>query len=111
MPACCRKRSGNCPRWGLRVLFSEAPAASIEVLDTLRTAAELKKNHSPQAIRDFVISNTQSEQDIFAVLRLAARAGVSTTAEDDDPGLMPVPLFESIDSLRRIANHAPRPEN
>ncbi len=79
---------------------SEASAPSIELLDTLRAVAEIKKTHSPEAIRNFVISNTQSEHDIFAVLRLAAVAGVSSAASADDPGLMPVPLFESIDALR-----------
>jgi len=47
-----------------------------------------------------VISNTQSEHDIFAVVRLAALSGVSVAASTGDPGLMPVPLFESIDALR-----------
>ena len=75
-------------------------AASVELLETFRAIAELKKTHSPKAIRNFVISNTQSEQDIFAVIRLAALGGVSAAASDGDPGLMPVPLFESIEALR-----------
>ncbi len=79
---------------------SEGSAASIEILETLRAVAEIKKTHSPEAIRNFVISNTQSEHDIFAVMRLAAGAGVLSAAHADDPGLMPVPLFESIDTLR-----------
>ncbi|MGB8011165.1 MAG: phosphoenolpyruvate carboxylase, partial [Terriglobales bacterium] len=74
--------------------------ASAELLETFRAIAELKKTHSPQAIRKYVISNTQSEHDIFAVVRLAALAGVSAAASNGDPGLMPVPLFESIDALR-----------
>src|SRR5262249_36631807 len=37
---------------------------------------------------------------IFAVIRLAATGGVSISATKDDPGLMPIPLFESIDALR-----------
>jgi len=74
--------------------------ASVELLETFRAVAKLKKTHSPKAIRNFVISNTQSEHDIFAVLRLAALSGVSSAAGHGDPGLMPVPLFESIDALR-----------
>jgi phosphoenolpyruvate carboxylase len=77
---------------------------SLELLATFRAIAELKKTHSAQAIRNFVISNTQSEHDIFAVVRLAALGGVaaaaSGAANNHDPGLMPVPLFESIDALR-----------
>src|ERR1700704_5014706 len=45
----------------------EVSAQSAELLETFRTIAELKKTHSPRAIRNFVISNTQSEYDIFAV--------------------------------------------
>jgi len=78
----------------------ELSADSVELLDTFRAIAELKKTHSPKTIRNFIISNTQSEEDIFAVVRLAALGGVSAAANGGDPGLMPVPLFESIDALR-----------
>lgn len=78
----------------------ELSHASVELLQTFRAIAKLKKTHSPKAIRNFVISNTQSEHDIFAVLRLAALSGVSSAASDGDPGLIPVPIFESIDALR-----------
>jgi phosphoenolpyruvate carboxylase len=73
---------------------------SAELLATLRAIAELKHRQTPQAIRHFIISNTQSEEDILAVIRLASVSGVSVARNDDDPGLMPVPLFESIDVLR-----------
>jgi len=78
----------------------ETSAQSAELLETFRCIAELKRTHSPKAIRNFVISNTQSEHDIFAVVRLAALSSVSVAARNGDPGLMPVPLFESIDALR-----------
>jgi phosphoenolpyruvate carboxylase len=78
----------------------ELSASSVELIDTFRAIAELKKTHSPQAIRNFIISNTQSEHDIFAVIRLAALGGVNAAASNGDPGLRPVPLFESIDALR-----------
>ena len=78
----------------------EISAQSLELLETFRCIAELKKTHSPRAICTFVISNTQSEHDIFAVVRLATLSGVSVAASNGDPGLMPVPLFESINALR-----------
>ncbi|MBZ5663881.1 MAG: phosphoenolpyruvate carboxylase [Acidobacteriia bacterium] len=81
----------------------EASAQSVELIDTFRAIAELKKTHSAKAIRNFVISNTQSEHDIFAVVRLAGLGGVSAAASNGDPGLMPVPLFESIEALRSSA--------
>ena len=73
---------------------------SAELIETFRTIAELKKTHSAEAIRHFVISNTTTEHDIFAVLQLAASGNVSIAASKGDPGLMPVPLFESIEALR-----------
>jgi len=73
---------------------------SAELLGTFRAIAELKHTQAPQAIRQFIISNTQSEEDILAVVRLASVSGVSVARTGDDPGLMPVPLFESIDALR-----------
>jgi phosphoenolpyruvate carboxylase len=86
-------------------LLPQLSESSAEVLATFRAIAGLKKTHSPKAIRNFVISNTQSEHDIFAVIRLAARSGVSVAASQngDDPGLTPVPLFESIEALRSSA--------
>ncbi len=87
--------------------ISELPAKlsarSQELLETFRTIAQLKRSYPPQAIRQFVISHTQTEQDIFAVIRLAALAGVNATGNEHDPGIMPVPLFESIESLRQAA--------
>jgi len=78
----------------------ELSAPSAELLETFQAIAELKRTHSAMAIRNFVISNTTSEHDVFAAVRLAAFGGVSVAASKDDPGLMPVPLFESIDALR-----------
>ncbi|MGB6387608.1 MAG: phosphoenolpyruvate carboxylase [Terriglobales bacterium] len=88
------------PAAAITRLPQERSASSIELLATFRAIAELKKTHSADAIRNFVISNTQSEHDIFAVVRLAALGGVSVAASQGDPGLMPVPLFESIEALR-----------
>jgi phosphoenolpyruvate carboxylase len=76
------------------------PAQSADLKETLCAIAELKRNHAPEAIQYFVISDTQSEEDVLTVARLASVCGVSVGSVGDDPGLMPVPLFESIDALR-----------
>ena len=81
----------------------ELSPQSVELLDTLRTVAHLKKTYPPDAIRHFVISNAQSAEDIFSVVRLASVCGISVKADQNDPGLMPVPLFESIEALRESA--------
>ena len=82
----------------------ELTPQSVELLETLRTVADLKKTHSPQALQNFVISNAQTEHDIYAVVQLAQLCGVNVAANGQDPGLKPVPLFESIDALRSSAS-------
>jgi len=74
-----------------------------ELLDTFRMIARLKKTHPAHSIRHYIISGAESESDVLAVVRLAKLADVYIAAAGDDPGLMPVPLFESIDSLRSAA--------
>ncbi|MGA8432219.1 MAG: phosphoenolpyruvate carboxylase [Candidatus Sulfotelmatobacter sp.] len=76
---------------------------SRETINTFRTIALLKQTYPPDSIRTFIVSNTQSDQDILNVLRLAAICGVAAGRNGDDPGLMPVPLFESIEALRNSA--------
>ncbi|MFZ0733336.1 MAG: phosphoenolpyruvate carboxylase [Candidatus Sulfotelmatobacter sp.] len=71
-----------------------------ELLETFRTIARLKKIYPPQSIRNYIISGAESGSDIQAVLSLAKLTGVQVAGSENDPGLMPVPLFESIDSLR-----------
>jgi phosphoenolpyruvate carboxylase len=71
-----------------------------EVLDTFRTIAELKRTYSPESIRQYVISGATSAEDILHVLWLARLGGVTVEAVDEDPGLQPVPLFESIEDLQ-----------
>jgi phosphoenolpyruvate carboxylase len=76
---------------------------SCELRETFRTIVELKRTYPAQSIRHYIISGTESENDVIAVVRLAKAFGVRLAASGDDPGLMPVPLFESIDSLRSAA--------
>jgi phosphoenolpyruvate carboxylase len=73
---------------------------SAEVLDTFRTIAELKQTYSPESIQQYVISGATSAEDVLHVLWLARLGGVKVEAADDDPGLQPVPLFESIEDLQ-----------
>ena len=86
---------------------SSAPApltpASADVIETFRTIAELKASCTPEAIRHYVISGAASAEDVLNVLWLARLGGVRVEgngASGGDPGLMPVPLFESIEDLR-----------
>ena len=81
-----------------------------ELIETFRTIQQLKQTYPAQSIRHYIISGAESEEDVLNVLRLAKTCGVSLAGSGsdpllndlspNDPGLMPVPLFESIDSLR-----------
>jgi len=84
-------------------LVSGLSRESADLLDTFKKIAELKKAYPHTAIREYIISGAESEDDIFAVVRLATLCGVQVGASGDDSGLMPVPLFESIESLRAAA--------
>jgi phosphoenolpyruvate carboxylase len=75
-------------------------AKTTDVLETFRKVAELKRIYPARAIRAYVISGTESEKDILDVMQLANICGTQMASCGDDPGLMPVPLFESIESLR-----------
>ncbi len=71
------------------------------VLAALRGIADLKRTYPPEAIRSYVISGARSVQDVLTLVRLLEAGGVQAEATDDDPGVMPVPLFESIEDLRQ----------
>lgn len=79
-------------------------ALSRETVRTFKTIATLKQHYPPASVRNLIVSNTQLEQDIFNVLPLAASCGLSIGGNENDPGLMPVPLFESIEALRSSAD-------
>jgi phosphoenolpyruvate carboxylase len=71
--------------------------------DLLQAIADWKRNFPPRAIKRFVISGVEQQDDVWALVRLAESSGLNLQASREDPGLMPVPLFESIQSLRNSA--------
>ena len=66
----------------------DLPSVSADTLETFRAIAELKKAQASEAIRNFIVSDTQSEEDVLNVVRLAEVCGVSCKAEGRDPGLV-----------------------
>jgi phosphoenolpyruvate carboxylase len=85
------------------VALPSAPSPETRaLLDSLRALAELKRDYPPEAIRSYVISGARGVEDVLALIWLAELCGVqvAASAERADPGLMPVPLFESIEDLR-----------
>lgn len=72
-----------------------------ELLDTLRAIAGLKQRYPAEAIRSYVISGASGVHDTLSLVWLMELCGVRVAADGNgDPGLMPVPLFESIEDLR-----------
>ena len=78
-------------------------AQSAEVVDTFRTIAELKRTSPPEALLRYVISGATSAEDVLNVVRLARIGGVTVEGSGEDPGLQPVPLFESIPDLQNAS--------
>ena len=83
-----------------KLVPSPLSAESYGVIEAIRTVAEVKASCSPEAIQQYVISGATSVDDILAVVWLARLGGVEVAGRGHDPGLMPVPLFESIEDLR-----------
>jgi phosphoenolpyruvate carboxylase len=91
-----------------KVDFHLPPPVSSEtklLLDSLRMIRELKRAFPPETIRSYVISGAKSATDISVLVWLAQLSGVQAeaSAAGRDPGVMPVPLFESIEDLRNCA--------
>ncbi len=83
--------------------IGELSPESIELLETFRTIAQAKEAFEPEAIMRYIISGAERADDVLAVLKLGALSGLRAEGSAGDPGLMPVPLFESIEALQ----HAP----
>jgi phosphoenolpyruvate carboxylase len=77
---------------------------TLAVVETLRTVAELKRTYPAEAIQAYVISGAESAEDVVTLVRLMELSGVKAAASEGDPGLMPVPLFESIQDLRAASD-------
>ena len=74
---------------------------TVSLLDSLRMISNLKRGYPPEAIRSYVISGAQLVSDVTALVSLAELSGVQVASTSgSDPGVMPVPLFESIEDLR-----------
>ena len=68
----------------------------------MRALGELKRQFPPQSIRTYIISGTTGVDDMLSLVWLLQSNGVCVAASEDgsDPGIMPTPLFESIEDLR-----------
>jgi phosphoenolpyruvate carboxylase len=69
-------------------------------LDTLRTAAEVKRLYGGEAIRAYIVSNTTSVSDLLEVYLLLKEVGLFTPGEPPRAEVYAEPLFETIGDLR-----------
>jgi phosphoenolpyruvate carboxylase len=70
------------------------------LLDAMRGIADLKRSFPAEAIQRYIISGARGVADVLTLIRLLESSGARVAAAHDDPGIMPVPLFESIEDLR-----------
>jgi len=98
-----------------RLLYSpylQYSAETTSELDVLRTALAIRKRYGARAIRNYIISHTETVSDLLEVLLLQRETGLLThfSAKAPLPGrqygfeLMVIPLFETIPDLRCAAD-------
>ncbi|HWT70737.1 MAG TPA: phosphoenolpyruvate carboxylase [Oxalicibacterium sp.] len=93
-----------------RLLFSPYLRYSDETtseLNVLRTAHEIRKKYGARAIRNYIISHTETVSDLLEVFLLQRETGLLRVGDDNVSGasdeLMVIPLFETIPDLRLAA--------
>ncbi|MBJ7313134.1 phosphoenolpyruvate carboxylase [Rugamonas sp. CCM 8940] len=93
-----------------RLLYSPYIAYSEETdseLAILRAAREIRARYGARAIRNYIISHTETVSDLLEVLLLQKEMGLlrlATAADGAELDLMVIPLFETIPDLQRAAD-------
>ncbi|WP_233556199.1 phosphoenolpyruvate carboxylase [Noviherbaspirillum sedimenti] len=88
-----------------RLLYSPYLAYSDETaseLEILRAAREIRRRYGARAIRNYIISHTETVSDLLEVMLLQKECGLRQ-ADGDNVELMVIPLFETIPDLRNAA--------
>jgi len=88
-----------------RLLYSPYMAYSAETdseLSILRAAREIRERYGARAIRNYIISHTETVSDLLEVLLLQKETGLLRTATQELDAMV-IPLFETIPDLQRAA--------
>src|SRR6185295_8684663 len=72
-----------------------------ETLATLAATARVRARFGPRAVPNYVISMTAAPSDVLEVALLLKEAGLLVPGEEPTSALHIVPLFETIEDLRR----------
>ena len=76
--------------------------ASVETLDLFKIVSDVRQDIDREAVGTFILSMTQSSEDILGVYLLAKYAGLFTDTQGTEScRILVVPLLETIDDLRR----------
>ncbi|WP_407682036.1 phosphoenolpyruvate carboxylase [Pseudoduganella aquatica] len=90
-----------------RLLYSPYISYSAETeseLGVLRAAREIRQRYGARAVRNYIISHTETVSDLLEVLVLQQETGMlRTTDQGSALDLMVIPLFETIPDLQRAA--------
>src|SRR5471032_1175903 len=92
-----------------RLLYSPYIGYSAETdseLGVLRAARDIRARYGARAIRNYIISHTETVSDLLEVLLLQKEMGllrVAADQADSELDLMVIPLFETIPDLQRAA--------
>lgn len=82
----------------------EPPPEALELVGLFRLVREMRDKLDREAIGSFVLSMTHDAGDVLGVYLLAKEGGLFADAAGTESCTLPiVPLFESIDDLRRAA--------
>ena len=93
-----------------RLLYSPYTGYSAETeseLAILRAAKHIRQRYGKRAIRNYIISHTETVSDLLEVLLLQKETGLLRTEHasgESELDLMVVPLFETIPDLQRAAD-------
>src|SRR5579875_971196 len=75
--------------------------ATNETIEVFRTMADSQDRHGAQALDTYIVSMTRSASDLLLVLFLARQCGLHDQGRHRQRTISIVPLFETIDDLRR----------
>jgi len=83
------------------IIYSEETQSELAIL---RAAREIRQRYGVRAIRNYIISHTETVSDLLEVLLLQKETGLLRTENGEAIGeLMVIPLFETIPDLQRAA--------
>ncbi|HWJ96118.1 MAG TPA: phosphoenolpyruvate carboxylase, partial [Telluria sp.] len=88
-----------------RLLFSPYEAYSDEAnseLEIFRAAREIRERYGKRAIRNYIISHTETVSDLLEVLLLQKETGLLRVSSGECD-VMVIPLFETIPDLQRAS--------